>query len=139
MVVGILMYFGLYITQLAYIWKIDGIHKYKAKKTLLLKSRLLKFIVIHYSRDFNVYKERKLLPKSVTSSNSIEIAALFMQIIAHVLYLFYIFIRIHIYQSYTKVLSIMQIVIFSLSIGYTIGLMIYQGVCEDIIADKDKK
>ncbi len=139
MVVGILMYFGLYITQLAYIWKIDGIHKYKAKKTLLLKSRLLKFIVIHYSRDFNVYKERKLFPKSVTSSNSIEIAALFMQIIAHVLYLFYIFIRIHIYQSYTKVFSIMQIVIFSLSIGYTIGLMIYQGVCEDIIADKDKK
>lgn len=138
MILGILVYFGLYISQLAFIWKIDGIHKYTAKKTLHIKSRFFKYIIIRYSRDYNLNKERKLFPKSETSCNSIDIAALLMQIIAHVLYLFFIFIRMRIYQSYSMVFSIMQIIIFSLSIGYTIGLMIYQGVCEDSIADKDK-
>ena len=138
MILGILLNFGLYVSQLAYIWKIDGIHKYEAKKTLQIKSRFLKYVIIHYSRDYNINKERILFPKNEMFCNSIEIAALIMQITSHVLFMLFIFIRIHIYQSYSMVFSILQIIIFSFSFAYTIGLMIYQGVCEDNIAHKNK-
>ncbi|MDD3127489.1 MAG: hypothetical protein PHT27_07735 [Candidatus Izemoplasmatales bacterium] len=136
MILGIFLYFGLYISQLAFIWKIDGVHKYRAKKLLPIKSRLLKNTIIHYSRGYNINKERKWIPKNELFCNTIEIGALLMQIISHALYLLFIFIRIIIYQSYSRVFPILQIIIFSLSIAYTIGLMIYQGVSEDRIAKK---
>jgi hypothetical protein len=123
-----------YISQLAFVWKIDGIHKYKAKKLLPIKSRLQKYTILHYSRDYNINKERKWVPKNELFCNSIEIVALIMQIISHLLYLSFIFIRISIYQSYSMVFPVLQIIVFSLSILYTIGLMIYQGSSEVRIA-----
>lgn len=133
MLLGIFIYFGLYLAQLAFIWKIDGIHKYEEKKLLSINSKLLKHIVLHYSRCFNVHKERKLLPKNDLYSNTIEVNSLLLQIVAHVLYLAFIVFRIRVVQTNGLVFSILQIIVFCLAIVYTICLMVYQGVHEDKI------
>jgi len=133
MLLGIFLYFGIYLSQLAFIWKIDGIHKYNENKLLPIKPKFFKYAIIHYTRDYNINNERKLFPKNEVYKNSIEIISLFLQILAHMLYIVFIIIRIQVYETNNRIFSIIQMIIFCLAIIYTIGLMIYQGVREDRI------
>lgn len=137
MFLGIFVYFGLYLSQLAFIWKIDGIHKFLGKKMLTIRPIILKYILIHYTKEYNINKERKQFPKNKLYSNSIGLVSLSMQIFAHIMYTLFVIIRIQVFQANDRLFIILQIIVFSLSIAYTIGLMIYQGVYEDRIMKKN--
>ncbi len=125
------------MAQLAFIWKIDGIHKYKEKRLLPIKPKFLKYVTIHYSRHYNINNKRKLLPKNELYNNTIEITSLSMQFLAHILYIAFIIIRVQIHETNNRIYSIIQMIIFSIAIIYTVGLMIYQGVCGDRIMKKN--
>jgi hypothetical protein len=133
MLLGYLVYFGLYMCQLAIIWRIDGIHKYKKIKLLTIKNKVFNHILIHYCKDYNIQNERKLFNKNKLYSNSIGLAPLCMQILTHMLFILFVLIRIQVYKTDNQLFRTIQAIVFSFSILYTLSLMVYQIVYGDRI------
>ena len=129
--------FWYIFSQLIFIWKIDGISKNKKKKTIFIKWKWLKsFIVLQAKSDFYLGNSKKGNTIKGKYINSVSLVSLQLQIVSHILYIMFILFRIILFETDINIYKVLQAVIFTLSIVYTIILMIYQGVLSEKIKRK---